>query len=72
MMALVTLSSAGWLMQDLVMTAVNETQYNQQVGSMMVALGYLPAVIMVLRRPNQGVDQQKTKAGDAVASPAPS
>ena len=53
MMALVAISSSGWLMQDVVMTATNETQYNQQVGAMMVALGYLPAVIMVLRRPNR-------------------
>lgn len=56
MMALVAISSSGWLMQDLVMTAANETEYNQQVGAMMVALGYLPAVIMVLRRPNRASD----------------
>lgn len=56
MMALVAISSSGWLMQDLVMTAANETQYNQQVGAMMVALGYLPTVIMVLRRPNRASD----------------
>ncbi|HMA22319.1 MAG TPA: hypothetical protein VKO87_16045 [Gemmatimonadaceae bacterium] len=57
MMALVAISSSGYLLQDFIMTALNETQYNQQVGSMMVALGYLPAVIMVLRRPNRRVEQ---------------
>ncbi len=52
MMVLCMTSSAGWLMQDFVMTAGNETEFNAQVGALMVALAYLPAVIMVLRRPN--------------------
>jgi hypothetical protein len=52
MMVLCMTTSLGWLMQDFVMTARNETEFNAQVGSLMVALTYLPAVIMVLRRPN--------------------
>jgi hypothetical protein len=51
-MILCMTSSAGWLMQDLVMTARNESEFNAQVGALMVALAYLPAVIMVLLRPN--------------------
>ena len=53
MMILCAVSSAGYLLQDIVMTAKNETEFNAQVGALMVALAYLPAVIMVLRRPNE-------------------
>ena len=52
MMLLCAVSSAGWLLQDVVMTASNETEFNAQVGALMVALAYLPAVLMILRRPN--------------------
>ncbi|HZJ01166.1 MAG TPA: hypothetical protein VFD22_10940 [Gemmatimonadaceae bacterium] len=52
MMILCMTSSAGYLLQDVVMTARNETEFNAQVGALMVALAYLPATIMVLRRPN--------------------
>ena len=53
-MILASVSSLGFAFQDNIMTARNEMEYNQQVGALMVALGYLPAVIMVLRRPNDG------------------
>lgn len=53
MMVLVALSSSGFLLQDFIMTAANETEFNQQVGALMVALAYLPAVVMILRRPNE-------------------
>jgi hypothetical protein len=52
MMVLCGISSLGYLLQDSIMTATNETEFNAQVGSMMVGLAYLPAVLMVLRRPN--------------------
>lgn len=52
MMILVGVSSLGYLVQDSIMTASNETDYNRQVGALMVAFAYLPAVILVLRRPN--------------------
>jgi hypothetical protein len=32
---------------------MSETQFNDFVGSLMIAAVYLPAVIMVLRRPNE-------------------
>jgi hypothetical protein len=54
MMLLVCVSSLGFATQDHIMTARNETEYNQQVGALMVALGYLPAVLMVLWRRNEG------------------
>ena len=53
MMILCGVSSLGYLLQDKVMTAVSETEFNAQVGALMVALAYLPAVIMILRRPNR-------------------
>jgi hypothetical protein len=52
MMLLCSVSSLGYLLQDSVMTATNETEFNQQVGALMVALAYLPAAMMILRRPN--------------------
>jgi len=57
MMILCITSSLGYLLQDVVMTARNETEFNAQVGAMIVALAYLPAVIMVLRRPNNAERQ---------------
>jgi hypothetical protein len=57
MMILCGVSSLGYLLQDKVMTAVSETEFNAQVGSLMVALAYLPAVIMILRRPNRSSDE---------------
>ena len=53
-MILASVSSLGFTFQDHLMTARNETEYNQQAGAMIVALGYLPAVLMVLQRPNEG------------------
>ena len=53
-MILASVSSLGFAFQDYLVTARNETEYNQQVGAMIVALAYLPAVLMVLRRPNEG------------------
>jgi uncharacterized membrane protein YjjB (DUF3815 family) len=53
MMILASVSSLGWILQDFVMTARNEAEFNAQVGSLMVAFAYLPAVLMVLRRPNK-------------------
>lgn len=53
MMILSGASSLGWLAQDWIMTAENEIEFNQQVGALMVALAYLPATIIVLRRPNE-------------------
>jgi hypothetical protein len=57
MMILVGISSVGYLLQDSIMTATNETQYNQQVGALMVALAYLPAVMLILRRPNKNAER---------------
>lgn len=53
-MILVITTSVGWLLQDYVMTARNEVEFNAQVGALMVAFAYLPAVWMVLRRANEG------------------
>ncbi len=53
-MILVAVSSMGFVLQDYVMTARNEMDFNSQVGALMVALAYLPATIMILRRPNEG------------------
>jgi hypothetical protein len=53
LMILCMCSSAGWLLQDYIMTAGNETEFNAQVGALMVALAYLPALVMILRRPNE-------------------
>lgn len=52
LMILCGVTSLGYLLQDLIMTAKSETEFNDQVGAMMVALAYLPAIMMVLRRPN--------------------
>jgi hypothetical protein len=52
MMILCSVSSVGYILQDSVMSAANETEFNAQVGALMVALAYLPAVMMILRRPN--------------------
>jgi hypothetical protein len=53
-MLLATLSCLGFLFYYPRMDLVSEVQVNEEVGSLIVALVYLPAVIMVLRRPNQG------------------
>jgi hypothetical protein len=53
-MLLASVSSLGWLLQDHLVFARNEVELNQQVGALIVAVAYLPAVIMVLRRPNKG------------------
>jgi hypothetical protein len=48
------ISILGYIVPPYVMTARNEVEFNAQVGSLMVALLYLPATIVVLRRPNEG------------------
>ncbi len=61
MMILSGVSSLGWLAQDWIMRAGNEVEFNQQVGALMVALAYLPATIIVLRRPNENAIPPWTK-----------
>jgi hypothetical protein len=51
-MVLAMLSCVGWLLQDYIITATNEKDLNAQVGSLIVFFGYLPCVVMLLRRPN--------------------
>ena len=53
-MLLAILSSLGFLLYYPQMDQVNEVQVNHDVGALMVAFVYLPAVIMVLRRRNEG------------------
>ena len=53
-MALVISSSLGFLLYYQFGAGRSELEINQQIGALMVAFGYLPAVIMVLRRPNEG------------------
>jgi len=48
------LSTLGFFLPPYVMTARNELEFNAQMGSLMVAICYLPATLMVLRRPNEG------------------
>jgi hypothetical protein len=52
-MVLASLSSLGWLAEDHLLTAPTEIEVNQQLRALVVAFVYLPAVIMVLRRPNE-------------------
>lgn len=51
---LALLSWVGFFLEQLVMVAANELDYNRQVAMLMIALIYLPATWMVLRRPNEG------------------
>lgn len=53
-MIFASVSSLGFVLQDHVVTTTSEVEYNQQAAALIVALGYLPAVLMVLLRPNQG------------------
>lgn len=53
-MALASLSSLAWLSEDYLLTARTEIELNQQLRALVIAAVYLPAVIMVLRRPNEG------------------
>ena len=53
-MVLATLTSVGFLLQDHILTATNELEYNAQIGALLVAFAYLPCLVMVLRRPNEG------------------
>jgi len=43
-------SMLGYFIPPYVMTASNEAQFNAQVGALMVALCYMPATLLVLRR----------------------
>lgn len=47
-------SILGYFIPPYVMTATNESQFNAQVGALMVAFCYMPATLLVLRRPNEG------------------
>ena len=53
-MILAIVTSLGWLAQDYLMSATNAYEFSYQVGVLMVVFGYIPATIMVLRRPNVG------------------
>lgn len=48
------ISTLGYVLPPYLMTARNEVEFNAQVGALMVALCYLPATLLVLRRPNEG------------------
>jgi hypothetical protein len=56
-MILGMLSSIGYIISYAMLApndpSFDEVRYNDQVGALMIALVYLPAVIMVLRRPNE-------------------
>jgi hypothetical protein len=49
-MILCILSGLAFSLQDNIIAPKNEIELNAQVGALMVATGYLPATIMVLRR----------------------
>lgn len=49
-----SISTLGFFLPPYLMTAANEAEYNAQMGAMMVAVCYLPATLLVLRRPNSG------------------
>jgi hypothetical protein len=53
-MLLAVTSSLGFLAYYPRMANVDDLQVNADVGALIVALVYLPAVIMVLRRSNEG------------------
>ena len=57
-MVLAMTTSLGWLLQDYLMTARNEVEFNSQVGSMMIAFAYLPCVWMLHRRSAAGVSRK--------------
>jgi hypothetical protein len=68
-MTLATVSSLGFVLHYHFGTTRSEFEFNQQGGALMVALGYLPAVIMVLRRPNDGkLPPWLTRIADRIAS----
>lgn len=46
--------STGSIFERFAMVSTTEIDFNRQVGALMVAVGYLPATILVLRRPNEG------------------
>jgi hypothetical protein len=52
-MILASTSSLGWLSQ-FQLHAWSEFEVNMKVGALIAATAYLPAIIMVLRRPNEG------------------
>jgi hypothetical protein len=52
-MILASSSSLGWLLQYQ-LPASSEFEVNMKVGALIAATAYLPAIIMVLRRPNEG------------------
>ena len=53
-MTLSALSCLGFLLYYPRMDAGSDIQVNHDIGALIVALVYLPATIMVLRRPNEG------------------
>ena len=48
------LSSVGFLLIPTIIHGQPEDQFNREVMSLMIAFAYLPAVIVVLRKPNEG------------------
>jgi hypothetical protein len=46
--------STGALFEQYVIQPADEIEYNRQIGTLMIALAYIPATLMVLRRPNEG------------------
>ena len=49
-------SSIGFLTIPFIVHGQPEAEFNRQVSTIMVAFAYLPATIVVLRRPNEGDD----------------
>jgi hypothetical protein len=47
-------SLLGYFIPPYIMTAANESEFNAQMGALMVALCYMPAILLVVRRPNEG------------------
>jgi hypothetical protein len=48
-------TSLGWIVEHMLVAPPTEAEINRQLGALMVFFAYLPAVLMVLRRPNQEV-----------------
>jgi hypothetical protein len=53
-MAFSLVTSLGWIVEHMLVAPPTEPEINRQVGALMVFFAYLPAVYLVLRRPNEG------------------
>ena len=53
-MAYSLVTSLGWIVEHMLVAPPTEVEINRQVGALMVLFAYLPAVYLVLRRPNEG------------------